>query len=804
MIRMNAEKIEEKVKNGSHSSLLPGGDTNRNKVAYRKNVHQIQNYANNVEKSLVDCNSTNSVAKSFPVTYPCVGVLELEDTVDYTHKETLISMDSMCMGTARTQTCAYSTRSSSEEPKCIEKDIPNIKSMELDKLEQPVPYIEKYSDVDIDNCAIFHTSELDKGETTGTHETINVRTDACSKLLSGDMSLDFFMSSVCDEICIRKSSVSNSLEKPLSTSLLESSGTLNGSNNAHSLSELSNDIPESLKSIGEHSLKEIQYIDLPTPNRESKEKVHVTKSFEQGCFQLQHPLPSQHFDNQSCSEKLDINLNNSLKLNKCSSKQLKLECQITASHNENTFATPDLNESIKQPEENIHLTNVSTVSEMNEIVASVPVHVSTPEERVISPLERNHEETFMISPIAGGTYATSTSTPLPDSKNIMFALPILEETEVLSCKINDTELIQVNPKASPVQTVKTVSGNTEAKLSNAKPAVATIKPKKTEIISFPKPNFKNIKPKIMTRPVLQSKEHTSPSTRFSPRSSPCLPSASSPVSVKTDSKAMGKRSVVDQDPKSETFKPPIQVTKQSYLSKALHFTAQSKNASRKVPGTVSALKQTPDDGSSCSSTGSSTVIATRAQGSKMVEVKIDGAKSLVKSNIVKSEPVGPKMVYNGNGESASENREPMRDVQEMSEEVFISPKAFSRKTFQRDTPSNVRNKIIAQPVAKAPLSTTVVRKGSTSKNVIGPRLTSPWNRQPAASGIDLTSPKGRPAIKASPAVVTRSLPRRIPLKQSTLERTPSVSSVCSSQSERSALSNRSSTVPVARKMKEHL
>ncbi|XP_030047320.1 microtubule-associated tumor suppressor 1 isoform X2 [Microcaecilia unicolor] len=776
MIRRKVECLEEKAKNASYSTFLLG-DTKKNKLACRISVEQNQNYTD-VERGLVDCNSNKKDAESFPLTFPCTGVLELEETINC--KETLIGTDLRCMDVKRTPVYTCSTKPSSEEPRSLEKSNITLKSMQLDKLEESVPYTGKSSNVDIEGSVFHNSLRPDTAEITEEHERLNRGLEQ-TLVTTGDLPLNF-LASISDDVVIRKNSFSSSSEKPLSTSLLDSSEANSGSHSVHpTLSKLS-DIPDSLRSIGEQSIQEIQFIDLPTLNRECKEKVPMYKVFEQA------GLP-QHFDDQSCKDKLD----NSPHILKCSSEHLKLACQKTAgpSGNGHCYLKPSLNESTKhvpcQSEESVNLIKVSSPSDTNQNMVSNQVHVGTPEEKVISS-ENNCEETFFISPIANGTYATSTSTPLPDSKNITFSLPAVEDTEVSPPKIpKNIEPVEVNPKAL-IQSVKSSPGSTERKVANTKPVVSTVhKSRRAEIISFPKPNFKNVKPKITTRPLLQSKEQIS--TKLSPRTSPCLTSPSSSLaSPRTSSvRVLGKRSVVDQNSKSSTLKPPTQL-KHSFPSKA---TIEAKNASYKVPGTT-ALKQTLNDGSSSSSTGSSATTSAHAQGIKMPEFKVDRAKTVVRSNILKSESVGSRSVHSEPVVSPLEKQK-LIEVQETDEEVFVSPSPFSGKIIQKETTLILKTKTALQPITKAQASTFVplVRKGS-NKNVVVPKVSTPHpGIQHESSGTDRSSPKGRLTIKVAPAALTRSLPRKAPLKQPVLDRTPSVSSVCSTQSERSAFSSKS-------------
>nr|XP_033800056.1 microtubule-associated tumor suppressor 1 isoform X4 [Geotrypetes seraphini] len=744
MIRRNVECLEEKAKHVSYPTLLLG-DTKKNKLMCRVSVEQSQDYTDDGRKGLVDCNSNKKDAKSFPVTFPCTDVLELEESINC--KEALIGTDLKYMDVERTQIYACSTKLSSEEPRSLEKSNNSLKSMQLDKLKETVPYTEKYSNVAIKGSVFHNSFRPHTAEITEVHERLSRGLEQAF-VTSADLPLNFLTSSISDEMGIRKSFVSSSSEKPLSTSLLDSSEASSESNSVHpTLLKLSDDIPDSLRSIGEQSIQEIQFIDLPTLNKEYKEKVTVLKVFEQTCF-------PQYFNDQNCKDNLlDLNLNSPDVLDKCSSKHLKLACQKTAgpSGNGHCNLKPSLSDSMKQvpcqSEEKVNLIKISSPSDTNQNMVSNQVLVSTPEGKAISPSEHNCEETFFISPIANGTCATSTSTPLPDSKNITFCLPVVEDNEVSPAKIpKNIELVEVNSKAL-TQPAKSVSGSTETKVTNTKPSVATIhKSRRAEIISFPKPNFKNVKPKITTRPLLQSKEQTP--AKHSPRSSPCFSTPSSVASPRTSStKVLGKKS----DSKSGTLKPPTPL-KHSFPSKTLHATTEAKNASYKVPG-VTALKQTVNDESSSSSTCSSATM-THAQGIKVSEFKVDRAKTMVKSNILKSELVGSRSVYSGHMVSPLEKQK-LVEVQETEEDVFVSPLPFSGKTIQKEITPNFRSKTVLQPITKAQAPTFVplLRKGS-NKNVIA-KVSTPYQGIQLEASVEKNKQKTN---QRSPCTQAHTLP----------------------------------------------
>lgn len=128
------------------------------------------------------------------------------------------------------------------------------------------------------------------------------------------------------------------------------------------------------------------------------------------------------------------------------------------------------------------------------------------------------------------------------------------------------------------------------------PLAATItKARKAEIVSFPKPNFKNVKPKVVSRPIPQSKESAalkaaqrSPQLSTTSSSSP----SSSPRQTSSSVAVLRKKMDLDRGTKAET---PMNKTYKQHFNKhlpsqAVHAATHSENTSHKVTKTA-VLKQ---------------------------------------------------------------------------------------------------------------------------------------------------------------------------------------------------------------------
>ena len=137
--------------------------------------------------------------------------------------------------------------------------------------------------------------------------------------------------------------------------------------------------------------------------------------------------------------------------------------------------------------------------------------------RTVKP-ELKCEATFLVlSPVAGeSNTALFTSTPKERTKPTAFPVPAVAELGDKSSKLRPNEMLIGEHNRRP--SLKTSSGQIAGRTVGRSPIVSSItKSRKCEIVSFPKPNFKNVKPKVMSRPVLQSRE--SEPLKQSPQSS---------------------------------------------------------------------------------------------------------------------------------------------------------------------------------------------------------------------------------------------------------------------------------------------
>ncbi|XP_042663689.1 microtubule-associated tumor suppressor 1 isoform X2 [Tyto alba] len=254
-------------------------------------------------------------------------------------------------------------------------------------------------------------------------------------------------------------------------------------------------------------------------------------------------------------------------------------------------------------------------------------------ERAVMP-DLKCEATFVVfSPMAGESdSALHTSTPKEQLKNRTFSASALAEIEDESPKLRPNEMFVGGHNRRPL--LKASSGQTAGKTVGRSPIVSTItKAKKSEIVSFPKPNFKNVKPKVMSRPVLQSRD--SAALKQSPQSPQlsCVSSSSlvaSPRQLSPSIKVLKKKIDLAKDTKVElpVSKPhKLHLNKHLFTSQVVHATTHPRNASHKASKTP-VLEQNPEDIGKASSTHSACFSV-----SKALPMCVENSKEMLKDKI---------------------------------------------------------------------------------------------------------------------------------------------------------------------------
>ncbi|XP_075716250.1 microtubule-associated tumor suppressor 1 isoform X2 [Rhinoderma darwinii] len=825
---MNVDNVEESTRNGfKGTQLLYDDDGNGN-----ANSEKIPKFSN-CEKNL------NSNASAFAVQYEDsndsllkghnglelentvdyikkthdgiskatssvnIDTIDLEETVDYVSKE---SSEKMCSSPSEVLLPAQPESSSNRSP---------LKYKHNQNVEKSMPYIQKSNEAQHRKMESLRTSPL----------TVKQTDEPCDRVLMEqvEMGAPFFKPKDLEvptlslfslswdlsneELMRRNSQVSSESEKPISASLLECSVLPNTSTEVFSESlKWTSNVPGVCPN-DEQFTKDISYFEVPPHNKDSKERVQNNMATDFISLVTDTHVTTGHTPREG-NERVDraliyndpvIKIKDLNKNNLCSAPGTEEAIIPVLRIEENDLETQNLDGVLVE----------DTISKSFGGTQSL----SSESKDLLSNLTGNNcEDTFVIaSPYSQTDAKTYTSTPLPESKNMTFAVPLLDDMGQIEIPRIPDSLTDIN-RGNAVETIKSCLGNGTAKPAHRKPVTTPLVPKgkKNEVLNFPKPNFKNVKAKVLCRPALIPKD-----SKASPRSPQSYSNVSSPVASPrapaSTIKTLKKKPVPDQDLKAETAIAKFQkqpINKQLFPGQPAHAPTHTKYALGKVPRTA-VLKQTQDEverASSSNSTRSSGSAATCTASSRVTEHKADKAKTISKSAVVNGVHMGPdKTEQNGLIDAPYEKKEFQKEDC-TSGDVFTNLSPFSTKiatpskNLHKDLLSCLKSTTSQVSTAKARLRSTELRRGSLTKNVVTVRVTSPprANQQPSgAKSIagGLSPPKGKSSIvKASAVIGTRPLPRtRVPCKGPTLQRTPSVSSVCSTQSDHSTLSTRSTT-----------
>ncbi|NXU84426.1 MTUS1 protein, partial [Xiphorhynchus elegans] len=336
------------------------------------------------------------------------------------------------------------------------------------------------------------------------------------------------------------------------------------------------------------------------------------------------------------------------------------------------------------------------------------------------------------------------------------------------------------------------------------------KAKKSEIVSFPKPDFKNVKPKVVSRPMLHSRD--SAALKQSPQS-PQLSAVSSPLRVasprqlSSSTKLLNKTVDLAKDSKVElpVNKPhKLHLNKRLFTSQAVHATTHPRNASHKA-SKAPALKRSPEDTDKASATHSacslvSAALPTFVESSKeTLNDKMESSNSLM-------QPCAQNTNLTGGEKEQSSNMGTLREatlVKDVANETFdmhsvplmpsVKDGTMQGNNIPKKDPITLRS--VSTPKVKIVPSVLTLKRGC--KNKTTSTIKTPPHKEAllsASSGEKHTSVKNSPASWTSSG---KSLAKsKVPVKRSVFERTPSLSSVSSTQSERSLFSSNSASAAV--------
>ncbi|NXB13979.1 MTUS1 protein, partial [Rhagologus leucostigma] len=335
------------------------------------------------------------------------------------------------------------------------------------------------------------------------------------------------------------------------------------------------------------------------------------------------------------------------------------------------------------------------------------------------------------------------------------------------------------------------------------------KAKKSEIVSFPKPNFKNVKPKVVSRPVLQPRDSAalkqSPQSRqLSSVSSPSR--VGSPRQLSSSIKVQKKPVDLAKDNKVElpVNKPhKLHVNKRLSTSQVLHATTHPRNVSHKASKTP-VLKQNLQDTDKASATHSACSLVSAvlpASGENSKEMLNESSNSLMM-------PCAQNIDLTKGEKEQSSNMGVLLEatlVKDMANETFdmhsvpLMPSVKDGTTQGKNIPKKdpITLRSVLTPKVKIVPSVSTLKRGCENKTIS--TVKTPSHKEALLSS---SSGEKHASVKNSPASWTsfgKSLAKsKVPVKRSVLERTPSLSSVSSAQSEQSLFSTNSASATVIR------
>lgn len=271
------------------------------------------------------------------------------------------------------------------------------------------------------------------------------------------------------------------------------------------------------------------------------------------------------------------------------------------------------------------------------------------------------------------------------------------------------------------------------------------KVRKTEIISYPRPNFKNIKAKVISRSALQPKD----SSLLKDTDNPQAPGGSSPSPVPSKQLTIVNKTLRSDCKADRKGEIPINKThKQQFnkliTSQAAQVTTHSKNASLRVPRTTSATKSNQEDvdktGSPHAGSETGSVAAAFFQKIKgILPVKMKSSECLEVAYVSHIDQISP--------EKGEQDREAPMEKQELGKqamnETFESKSLFVGSALKTSTtPGKSSSKPDSRSLRKTPgLKTKVgptascLRRKSDSRTLGSDRALSPQRiRRVSGSG----------------------------------------------------------------------
>jgi hypothetical protein len=433
--------------------------------------------------------------------------------------------------------------------------------------------------------------------------------------------------------------------------------------------------------------------------------------------------------------------------------------------------------------------NLGTQNNTVELILS-----NSPGQKKISSLEMTWDANDDLVIHTRNTVCMSTPVLQQPSANFTFSpVEVTEECTEEKCNREPENL--PNLKGAPMNMSKPSLGKSATKANT----LIGSKVRKTEIISYPTPNFKNVKAKVMSRPVLQSKVIAKP--QLANASLPSSLASSKQLTVlskipRSDFTANKKAEILTNKTHKQQFNKLI-------TGQAVQVTTHSKNASHRLPRTTSAMKSNQEDvdkaGSSNSvcETGSVAAFFQKIKG--ILPVKMKTVECLETTYVSSVDQISPEKKGEKDNGTPMGKQEPQKETMNETFEygsLFMASPPKTATTSGRNISKPDSCSLRKTPSSKAKVGPAVscLRRKSDSRNPNSDRALSPQR-------IRRVSSSGKPASLKTAQPSWVNLPRALPkskasLKSSTLRRTGSIPSVASTHSDLSTYSNNSGSAPV--------
>ncbi|XP_045635216.1 microtubule-associated tumor suppressor 1 isoform X4 [Ursus americanus] len=752
---MNDDNSDEKTEDELQSLFI--SDKNGNTYVYsQKSPHTQNSSTNNVnwnsakpDDMVVDYETSSAVDidENLALTPQCVEVLDHQKS----SSELIAKEVSDIHKDSTLQSCAHAVNT--EEPKYLPNNCHSLESFQDQSPETSLPFVWKPNNDDWHypdypttlelnqtfdmtgghvNCTFITHHAIEKSQSLRTSENLP------SGRRSGNPSLSYSIhtSSHSDNIHVRETNYDqDSFETPQATAAEAQDTTYTAFSDVmqtdivvpdtgiqcpYSLGQVTSDYTDGSQQrlVGE---KEIQ---AQTPVSEGMDVPNGSVLQELFCLSKDEPNSETHSQSSYGQEEVGPNLRETV-----SNCLIDDECPLLVpafDKNEAQVLNPEHEVTVAEDTQNAsNDRDLETQNHTIELILSSP-----PGQKMASSVELSWDANDMVistnNPIC-------MSTPVLDSPNATFSISSTEATKKCSkVEKSHRELRNLpNLKGAPVNMSKPNLGKLTTKVNT--PVGSKIR--KTEIISYPRPNFKNVKAKVMSRPVLHSKDPAL--SKVTPR--PQLTSASSPSSGSSSRQltALSKtpRSDLNADTKAEILinKTHKQQFNKLITSQAVHVTTHSKNASHKVPRTTSAMKSNQEDVDKASSnsaceTGS---VATFFQKIKdILPVKMESTECLeitYASSINRNSPEKKGEKENGTSMEKQElKKEIMNETFEYGS-LFLGSASKTAATSGRNVSKPDSSNLRKTPgsKAKAGPSVSCLRRNSDSRNLNSDRAVSP-------------------------------------------------------------------------------